>query len=272
METDSEIGTVKKPAFTMHLWINLYLARPVYDSEQLESLHKLIVVTLPTWSSGLKVLKSEYKRNHQDVGQNGSLSEAVNQEAPARRGIGTAVLKGSTDGISFFLNTCRTSLPPELNRVSVEIELPVIEGDNVSKWAVHFVEEAVNRLPVRYAKAYTSEEFDSKNKIADESGVRAIGVHLDESLPGVYWLNYFGGPYVRLIGHDRLNSIQAHDVREISGGVLVVLDATPNAWKNDDYKSVEEAAINHIGSQYVFSRADLDRETFAPDFRSDDVQ
>lgn len=251
----------------MHLWMNFYFVRPVFDSEQLESLHSLLAEALPQWSSGLKVLKSEYKRGGRDVVQGSSLFAAVNQEAPARRGIGNAVLKGSYDGLSFFLSTCHSTLPPELNYISVEIDQALIESEEPSQWAYQFFKDAVSRLTLRYARAYMREEFDAKNMVSDDEGVRAIGVHLDESLPGLYWLNFFGNPYLDLIGRDRLLSVPAHDVREISNGVFVGLDASPMKWVSEAYRTTEEAVIEHIGCQYVFSRVKLDRNTVAPDFK-----
>ena len=267
MEAHSEIETIKGFKVTMHLWMHFYLLRPVFDSEQLESLHRLIVDTLPKWSSDLKVLKSEYKRSGQNVGPDSSLAEAVNQEAPARRGMGNAVLKGSYDGLSFYLDTCQSTLPPELNYVSVEIEQAVIEDETASKWAFSFFEQAVNRLPLRYARAHSSEEFAAKNMISNGDGVRAAGVQLNRSLPGIYWLNYFGVPYMKLIGRDCLLSVSAYDVREICGGVFVALDKTPAEWASEKYKTAEREVIEHIGHQFVFSRAEPDHEKVAPDFR-----
>lgn len=251
----------------MHLWMHFYLLQPVFDSEQLESLHSLIVDTLPRWSSHLKVLKSEYKRSGRYVGKNSSLTEAVNQETPARRGLGSAVLKGSYDGLSIYLDTCQSTLPPELNYVSLEIEQANIEGEITSQWAYDFFKDAVNRLALRYANAYIAEEFQAKNIVSDDEGVRAMGVHLDESLPGLYWLNFFGSPYVELIGRDRLLSVPAHDVQGISSGVFVALDASPTEWGSEAYQTTEKAVTKDLGCQYVFSRAEPDRKTVAPEFR-----
>ena len=251
----------------MHLWMDFYLERPVLGSEQLEILHTLLVKTLPRWSAGLKVLKNADHQVGRNVALDFSLIEAINHEAPSQRELGSVVLKGSFEGLTLFLDTCQSTLPPELNCVSVEIDRATIEGTSSATWAYHFFQEAVGCLAIRYAKACLRKEFHAKNIISANTGVRAVGVNLDECLPGVYWLNFFGRPYTQLIGLDRLLSITAHEVRAIGEGVFVALNASPMAWKSDQYLATESSIIDQIGPEYVFSRTEPDRRKVAPKFR-----
>ncbi|MEX1027030.1 MAG: hypothetical protein WD049_03345 [Candidatus Paceibacterota bacterium] len=254
----------------VHLLLKLSFGLPVFEEMQLRSLHQMLITHLPNWSSGLTVAKREHDRKHCSVGPEESLAEAVNKVAPARRGIGNAVLAGRYDGLSFYMNSCSSTLPPELNGIGIEITgISAVEGKTPWSWAWSFLENAAVHFPLRYARACISEEFNAKNMVSDENGTRAIGVQLDDALPGIYWLNYFGSPYMKLIGRHRLLSVPAHDVREISDGVFMALDATPMGWASDGYKANERAVIEHIGWHYVFSRAEPDRKTVAPDFRAD---
>lgn len=113
------------------------------------------------------------------------------------------------------------------------------------------------------------QEFDVKNISRSEGGTEAIGVDLTEALPGLYWLNYFGPPYVKLIGRERLLSAPAFEVAPIGNGVIVALDASAEAWRSAAYQQREQAVIEHLGKEYFFSRHEPERKTVAPDFRAE---
>jgi hypothetical protein len=176
-------------------------------------------------------------------------------------------LSGAYDGLAFFLANCDETLPPELNEMSVEVRgLPTVEGQMISEWARNFVAATVSLLPARYGNAHTSDEFDAKNMIDDETGARAIGRHLDDSLPGLYWLNFFGAPYVELMGRQRLLSAPAYEVKPIGDGVLIALDSSAGAWQNPEYKKREQEVIEYLGKEFFFSRHEPDRKLVAPVF------
>ncbi|NJK52743.1 MAG: hypothetical protein HC936_07795 [Leptolyngbyaceae cyanobacterium SU_3_3] len=88
------------------------------------------------------------------------------------------------------------------------------------------------------------------------------------AIPGLYWLNYFGAPYINLMQRERLISAPAYEVFENDGGVLVALDETPLNWQDESYKARERQVIEHLGSQYFFNRNEPERKTIAPDFDS----
>ena len=121
-------------------------------------------------------------------------------------------------------------------------------------------------LPVRYGHVHNSAEFNTKNMIDDQTGTRAIGRLLTDSLPGLYWLNLFGAPYLDLIGRERLLSAPAFEVNPVDDGVLLTLASAADAWERADYKDREQAVITHLGEEFFFSRHDPGRKTIAPDF------
>ena len=122
---------------------------------------------------------------------------------------------------------------------------------------------------MRYAHCEIQEEFDSKNLIKDAQGVRAVGVDLEDSLPGLYWLNYFGRPYVQMIGKQKLLAAAAYEVHDLKDGVLIKLSSTPFEWQGEAYQSSEQLITKHIGTEFFFSKTDLTRNTIAPDFRGE---
>jgi hypothetical protein len=246
---------------TVHWWLNFFLERPVFDSEQMESLHGLIVDVLPQWSSKLCALANEDARKCRVLGRAGELFEAIHEWQPPRR---FAVLKGAYPGLSMYLTTSDSTCPPELNMISIEIER-VDEADDAAAWAARLFDEAVRRLPVRYANGYADEEFHAKNMVTTD-GWYGIGVKLDYAIPGIYWLNYYGSDHVRLIGQSRLLSAPSYRISDISSGVFIAMSATPTEWNSEAYKAREFAVIQHVGSQYYFSRHEPQRKTIAPKF------
>lgn len=102
--------------------------------------------------------------------------------------------------------------------------------------------------------------------VDNETGAYAIGANVNKAIPGLYWLNYFGGPYVDLIGRERLLSAPAHEVKPVGDGILIELDSSADAWQSETYVQREQAVINHLGTQYFFSRLHPDRQTTAPNF------
>lgn len=251
----------------MHLWCAFYFNRPLFAEAQLDGLQSVINELLPEWSLKLRAAKDEDSPEQMLVIRSARLYDGIHQVAPPKRRLGHAVLTGSYDGLSFFMFHFEGTLPPELNHISVEVYGPsTIEGQATSSWARRFFEGIVATMPVRYANSHLSEEFDAKNMIRDEIGVRAIGRHLTRSLPGLYWLNYLGAPYVDLIGRERLLTAPAYEVKAVGDGVLLALDASADAWQSADYLAREHATIDHLGKQYFFSRWQPDRKTVAPDF------
>jgi len=82
----------------------------------------------------------------------------------------------------------------------------------------------------------------------------------------LYWANYFGAPYVKLISRERLLSAPGWRVEDVREGVLVELGAASRRWKVAAYKAHERQVLEHIGREYFFCREAPERETVGPDF------
>lgn len=253
----------------MHLWCRFYVSEPFFAEAQLDELQRVIREILPRWSSGINVAKDEDSNDRIAVGRDGRLVDWIHQIAPPKRGLGDAVLSGAYQDLSCFLYHNDSTLPPESNRMAIEIyRLPTVENQASSAWAREAFEAIAARLPIRYANAYVDEEYRAKNMIDDETGVRAIGARITRATPGLYWLNFFGRPYVDLIGRECLLSAPACEVKAVDDGVLIALDSSADAWATAAYQQREQAVIEHLGKQYFFSRHDPARQTVAPDFRA----
>ncbi len=72
------------------------------------------------------------------------------------------------------------------------VELQDVEEELPWIWGASFFKEMTTRVEARYGNSCLSEEFDSKNIYREHGVTRAIGVNLKRSLPGLYWMNFFG--------------------------------------------------------------------------------
>jgi hypothetical protein len=239
----------------------------MFEQAQLSALHSVLKRVLPNWSSTLRVSKDESDADARQAGPDESLHSAIDQVAPPKRQIGRAVLKGTDDGLTIFMTHRDRTAVPELNSTYAEVyEQATIENRPAFEALRNLFQELAFALSIRYAFCVDGCEFDAKNMIDDETGVRAIGRLLSKSLPGLYWLNYFGPLYVDLIGRERLLAAPAYEVKPLGEGVLLALDVSPDNWISPAYRQREQATIDHLGKQYFFSRDEPDRRTLAPVF------
>src|SRR5262249_6175423 len=146
----------------------------------------------------------------------------------------------------------QSTLPPENNHIRIEILGDVRESGSIPNLGKDLFEAAVSRLPVRYGNCHRDAEFIAKNVIDNADGIRAEGVRLTRSLPGLYWLNFFGAPYLKLIGQQRLIASPAHQVAGLDSGVLLALGAAPGDWTTPDYQKREREVLRHLGEKFFF--------------------
>jgi hypothetical protein len=254
----------------MHLWLDSYVERPLFEEEQLVGLQRLINLYLPEWAVQLRIDRLEDSPDAYRLAPQESLYQAASEATPVRFGLSSFVIQGSYDGMMIIVHGSRAALPPELNCIAVEIvDTDYVEQQAAADWARSFFAQVPNHLPVRYANARLTEEFDAKNMLRTAEVTGAIGVNIDEAIPGLYWLNYFGIPYVKMMGRENLLSSPAYRVEALADGVLLELGENPADWTTTDYKEGERAVIDHVGRLFFFSRDEPDKKTVAPDFRSE---
>jgi hypothetical protein len=265
------VGSDSEMMLTTHtgpggdLNLRFYLDQPVLDDEQVRRLQHLLGEYLPQWASGLRVIENESQR--QGIPALKDLPNAIRAVVPEQRSIGNAILIGAYAELKVYLFSCSSTVPAELNYLAIEVlDRCKVEGISTWDWAQSFFEAVVSTLPTRYACARLTPEFEEKNLIKNQGGVRAVGVRLDRAVPGLYWLNYFGADYVRLMEKIVLLSAPAYEAKQIGDGVLVSLGADPTEWQTSVYRDREKSIIEHLGQQFFFTKANPDRETLAPVF------
>ena len=251
----------------MHIWSKFYISRPLFAQDLLDCLQGIMASKLPQWSGALSVAEND-DSPPVAVSAAASLYDCLSKMMSSKSRLGSAVVTGDYDRLAFYLNYVDGAFPPELNRLAVELyNLEPMEGEDPVVRIKDLFKAISGQMPIRYANARDDEEFRAKNMIDDETGVEAIGVDITEAIPGLYWLNYFGAPYVELIGRERLLTAPAFEVRALGEGVMLAMDQSPNNWQPSAYHDREQAVIAHLGQQYFFSRWDPDRKTIARDFQ-----
>lgn len=89
-----------------------------------------------------------------------------------------------------------------------------------------------------------------------------MGRDFGRFLPGLFTSNFFGPPYVELIGREQLLSAPA--ARAVGDGVLITIGDDPRDWDTPQQREREEAVLDHLGHEYFFSKTAMAETTKAP--------
>ena len=95
---------------------------------------------------------------------------------------------------------------------------------------------------------------------------KPVGVDWPRCLPGVYWANYFGKPYIEWFGRKELLSAPAYETRELpSGTIRLIAYARPTDAGGLDGVEVEDRIRTHLGLEAFFDRRAEKRRVIAPE-------
>lgn len=90
-----------------------------------------------------------------------------------------------------------------------------------------------------------------------------------KGLPGVFWANYFGPPFVKFYSKSKLEKAPNYQRRELpDGGYLILTSHSPLDYAKPETKRLEQALIEHLGKDSVFDKRYPDRVLTSP-FTSD---
>jgi hypothetical protein len=254
----------------MHLWCTFILSQPTFAAPQLDAVQDVINELLPQWSKTYEARKGSPPREAVLVGRQRRLYDCVHSVAPVRRRRGSVDLTQADDSIAFYLDHFEGAYPPDANDITLELyERATVEDQPTAVWARRMFETVASALPVRYGNVHTKEEFAAKNMEITTQRTRALQPPIVHALPGLYWLNFFGPTYLRLIGRERVLGAPAYEVKALGQGVLASLDPSCNAWQSAEYRRREQAVLDHLGRQYFFDRDHPNRQTVGPDFEQE---
>lgn len=90
------------------------------------------------------------------------------------------------------------------------------------------------------------------------TGMARGGIYLEEGLPGLYWINYFGKKYQDHFGISKLKSCPAVLVDDLGTDKLMVrLYDSPSDFDSSD---IQQSAVRHLGEKSFFDNEDIDRK------------
>ncbi len=260
------------------------------DGGQLDALQAILASRAPTWAAGLHVYHYREPKIPVDVGTPGALEQAVRATAFARgplyyelerrygpapfeRRFGFVELRGASRALELLLMVDEYVHKPLGaiwswgNMVMITVRRPRVERQPAGRWAAETFADICAHTTAVHGYGAMEEEYVAKNMAPSSGGGRrAIGLDHSKALPGLYWLNFFGPPYVALLGRERLPTAPAYRVAPAGAGIVLQLAEEPQAWASAAYREREGAVLAHLGPAYFFDRRDPDRPTVAPAF------
>ena len=273
----------------MPIDVVVYFGQFLLDCRLIGEVQAICEQHAPAWSSKLRVWPSSTKSEHIDLSDPSSLYNSLKADlstpgefyrqletafgsSRGERICGTSELRGADNSLTLVFSVdertfCKISdIWIWGNGISVQLRRKRIEGINASSFAVGLLKDICNRLEPWYAHAECTAEFDAKNVSHEGGGTAAIGVDISKSLPGLYWLNYFGGPSVESIGTKRLEECPALKKEKIRSGYFIALSDDPHEWASEEYRLVERKVLKSLGERWFFHRNCPELSTKSPFF------
>jgi hypothetical protein len=266
----------------------LVFGRFLGDGQDLDVFQEVLVAAAPRWCSQLRVWKSPRDQIPIEASDLGALTGSVLGAAgergptyrqlvkehgrpPLERFFGSAELRGAGPELVVAVSVDEMVVSPlgpgkDLgNTIALQVRRPTVEGEPGLVWLRETMRALCERLSPVWGSAQHPAEYWAK-VMSDQPQIQAVGRDFGRSLPGVFWLNFFGRPYRELVGLDRLRSIPGREVTEVDDGVLAVLSDDPRDWDTPGYAAVEQQVRTHLGEELFFSKSDPERVGLVPEW------
>jgi hypothetical protein len=266
---DLRKGTAMKDGLDLGLVFDEFLA----DTFVLDELQVLLTKHAPAWATGIRIWKERGDQRPIDLNEPHSLRRAVIASASERgptyetmvakygagdeRLQGYAELRSKTNGLIVVVHIDEKPLARFAGRlllgnsISFQIRHSRVEGRAARDWALSILRDACAVMSPVWASGSSSGEYMAKVM----SNGFAAGRDFSKFLPGLFWLNFYGAPYVAAMGIQALETVPAHYKVAIGDGFMIQLHPDPSAWATPEYRTAEERARRSIGPDFFFSKA-----------------
>lgn len=115
---------------------------------------------------------------------------------------------------------------------------------------------------------FLTTESDLKAKNTSAGFFSYQGMKLENGVPGLYWLNFFGCEFANWLGLDTFPS-QLAESTILRGDVWSIkFSATPERCRDIDILNKQRAAIEWLGADRFFDIRSPDRKLSSPDWKS----
>jgi hypothetical protein len=149
------------------------------------------------------------------------------------------------------------------NSISGCLSAARIEGVDRQEWLCRLTDELTATSTMLWGAAYLHPEF-ARSNLDRAKGMSAVGRDMRTALPGIYWLNVFGPPYVDLIGERRILDVPAELIRRRGGHVLMRAYRDAEDWQANE--ALRQRLAVALGAEHFFDRDRPARRHRAPDF------
>ena len=174
----------------------------------------------------------------------------------------------------FFLYSVKPDDPPYIG--SLIWGTSAKEATKVSWRQKHLrqVRELMQWMRAPVAQAGLAEDLRSKTRryVMHPDGLSLVETFTvrdySEGLPGLFWRNFFGSPFVQMFG-ERLTSLPGSVRQDLSGGIVLVQPfELPSQASTPEATSRERELIAHLGPECFYDHERHLKPTRVPDLSS----
>jgi hypothetical protein len=275
---------VRRPRHSID--VEVAFDRFIGDDGSLGVLERVLREAAPTWSSGLRIQLEP--REHEPVDDRpGALSEAIVAAAAARgplyhatvaeyggvdeRVSGSAEVRGASPALVVVASIDQRPFAwiggalTLRNHVTLQLRRAKVERRRAREWALDVFRDLCERTSPAWGSVCDTGEYWAK-VMSEGPTIAAVGRDFSRYLPGLFAANFFGPPYVELLGRDRLLDAPAQEVAAVDAGVLLVRDAEPEAWDRPEREAADRRLLDHLGREHFFAKPHPPDPSRAPDW------
>ena len=137
------------------------------------------------------------------------------------------------------------------------------------KLAVQLLRFLIDHFEPAYGHCSTYDEHRSKHFVVYKDGAaqaeQYVGLDVGETLPGVYWVTYFGSWAIDKIGRTPFEDLAAHKVERIGEGYLVSAYSSAKEAGSARAREAEDRIIQHLGRKLFFDKRLIDLDALKTD-------
>ncbi len=138
-------------------------------------------------------------------------------------------------------------------------------GDNL---ALEFFRFLIKYFEPAFGHLSTANQDRSKHFVSVESSVGSIeqyvGLDIEDKLPGIYWITYFGDWAVERIGERKFDSLSFAECEKTNSGILLRAYPSSEEIGSKTANESENLILQHLGKSHFFNKSlfDLDSLLF----------
>ncbi|MDY0001870.1 MAG: hypothetical protein RBU30_11290 [Polyangia bacterium] len=203
----------KKKKQEFRLDLTVCVGQSLFSGDDLDVLERVLAKQTGPWLTGLHAWQDEKGRRElvhgfaegvrQIAAEKGELYRQLTEihgPGPHERRTGSVELRGGDSSLIVVVVLDDLIFAPSAGRYlwGNTITFQFCRRDCCDKSAAalsrRIAEDCCREMNVLYAHGHLLDEWEAKN-LSRNGGMMAIGADVSRYLPGLYWLNYFGGPY-----------------------------------------------------------------------------